>query len=165
MASITLKGQPIHTSGDLPAIGDKAPNFSLTTNDLADVNLGVYAGKRKLLNIFPSLDTSVCATSVRKFNQEAAQLPDTAVLNISADLPFAQKRFCVAEGIQNAQTLSSFRSSFAEDYGLKIIDGPLKGLCSRAVLVLDQDNMVIHAEQVAEIAQEPDYAKALAALK
>jgi len=164
MASITLKGAPIHTSGELPKVGQKPPDFMLAANDLSDVSLETYKGKKKVLNVFPSLDTPVCALSVKRFNKEAASLDGVVVLNISADLPFAQKRFCGAEGIDNAPTLSCFRSSFAKDYGLQIVDGPLKGLCSRAVLVLDRDNRVVYAEQVPEIAQEPDYAKALAAV-
>lgn len=163
MARITLKGNPFNTSGDLPAKGAAAPVFRLVDNDLREVGLADFPG-RKVLNVFPSLDTPVCAVSVRTFNEKAAGLRGAAVLNISADLPFAQKRFCGAEGIDRAVTLSCFRSSFAKDYGLAIVDGPLAGLCSRAVLVLDEGNRVVHAEQVPEIAQEPDYAAALAAL-
>ncbi|MCX7014895.1 MAG: thiol peroxidase [Candidatus Sumerlaeota bacterium] len=165
MASITLKGNPIHTNGELPKVGQKPPDFLLAANDLSEVSLGAYKGKKKILSVFPSLDTPVCALSVRRFNQEAAKLDGVVVLNISADLPFAQKRFCAAEGIENAPALSCFRASFAKDYGLQIVDGPLRGLCSRAVLVLDRDNTVVYVEQVPEIAQEPDYAKALAAAK
>jgi thiol peroxidase len=133
--------------------------------DLSEVSLETYAGKKKVLNVFPSIDTPTCATSVRKFNADAAQMPNTAILNISADLPFAQKRFCGAEGITNAEALSTFRSSFAQDYGLAIADGPLAGLCSRAVIVLDEKNNVIYAEQVPEIAQEPNYTGALQAIR
>lgn len=165
MATITLKGNQIHTSGTLPAKGSKAPAFKLVRNDLSEVTLDTYAGKKKVLNIFPSIDTATCAMSVRKFNQEAAQMPNTAVLNISADLPFAQKRFCGAEGINNAESLSTFRSSFANDYGLTIADGPLAGLCSRAVVVLNEKNDVIYTEQVPEIGQEPNYTGALQAIK
>lgn len=164
VANITLKGNPIHTSGQLPKVGTKAPEFNLVRTDLSSASLETYAGKKKILNIFPSVDTGTCATSVRKFNQEAAKHPNIAVLNISADLPFAQKRFCGTEGIENAEALSAFRASFAKDYGLQITDGPLAGLCSRAVLVLDESNQIVHAEQVSEIAHEPSYEAALKAL-
>ncbi len=163
MAEITLKGNSIHTSGDLPAVGTAAPAFSLTDTGLADKSLDDFSGK-KVLNVFPSLDTPVCAVSVRQFNQRAAGRQGVAVLNISADLPFAHGRFCAAEGIEGAINLSSMRSSFARDYGCEIVDGPLKGLCSRAVLVLDEANNVVYCEQVPEIAQEPDYEAALATL-
>lgn len=163
MARIMLKGNPIHTCGDLPAKGAIAPEFVLANGDLGDSRLSDYRGK-KVLNIFPSLDTPVCALSVRAFNQKAAGRSGVTVLNISADLPFAQKRFCGVEGLERAVVLSCFRSSFAQDYGLEITDGPLRGLCSRVVLVLDEDNRVVHSEQVPEIAQEPDYAAALAAV-
>ncbi len=163
MAEITLKGNPIHTNGELPAKGTAAPGFSLADTGLADQSLGDYAGK-KVLNVFPSLDTPVCAVSVRQFNQRAAGRDGVTVLNISADLPFAHGRFCSTEGIKDAVNLSTLRSSFARDYGLEIVDGPLKGLCSRAVLVLDEANNVVYGEQVPEIAQEPDYEAALAAL-
>jgi thiol peroxidase len=165
MATITLKGNPIHTSGTIPAPGSRAPDFKLVKNDLSEATLDAYRGKKKVLNIFPSIDTPTCATSVRKFNQEAAALPNVAVLNVSVDLPFAQKRFCGTEGIAKAETLSAFRSGFAKDYGLQITDGPLAGLCSRAVVVLDEENRVLHSEQVGEIADEPNYAAALAKLK
>jgi thiol peroxidase len=165
MAKITLKGNPISTSGNLPAVGGKAPDFKLVRNDLSEVTLATFAGKRKVLSIFPSIDTPVCATSVRKFNEKAAGVKNAVVLNVSADLPFAHKRFCGAEGIQNVETLSSFRSSFATDYGVKIQDGGLTGLSARAVVVLDENNKVLHAEQVPEIAQEPNYDAALSALK
>lgn len=164
MATITLKGNPIHTCGELPGKGATAPSFTLVGEDLGEISLGSFAGKRKVLNVFPSIDTSICALSVKTFNERAAGLDDTVVLNISADLPFAQKRFCGAEGIRNAVTASCFRSGFARDYGLEIADGPLAGLCSRAVLVLDKQNRVVYTEQVPEITQEPDYDKALAAL-
>lgn len=164
MAQITLKGNPFHTNGAIPRVGSTAPDFTLVASDLSDATLATYAGKKKVLNIFPSVDTGICALSVRRFNADAGGRDDTVVLNISADLPFAQGRFCGAEGIDNAISLSSFRSSFAQDYGLEIVDGPLAGLASRVVLVLDADNTVLHAEQVPEIAQEPDYAAALAAL-
>ncbi|MFZ4714983.1 MAG: thiol peroxidase [Bacteriovoracaceae bacterium] len=165
MASITLKGNVIKTFGDIPKKGDKAPNFKLTKNDLSEVTLENFLGKRKVLNIFPSVDTPTCAMSVRKFNADAAKASNTVIINISADLPFAQKRFCGAEGISNAETLSTFRNSFAKDYKLEILDGPLAGLCSRCVLVLDENNNVIYSEQVPEIASEPNYDAALAALK
>lgn len=164
MASITLKGNQIHTSGDLPAVGATCPDFMLTTSALQDVSLSNYAGKRKVLNIFPSVDTPVCATSVRSFNAKAAGQEGVVVLNISADLPFAMKRFCGAEGLEGVEALSSFRSGFAKEFGLEIVDGPLAGLCSRAVIVLDADNKVTYVEQVPEIAQEPNYDAALAAL-
>jgi len=163
MAQITLKGNPIHTNGELPAEGTAAPALRLITTDLAEVTLDDYRGK-KVLNIFPSLDTPVCAASVRQFNQKAAGREGVTVLNISADLPFAHSRFCVTEGIEGAVNLSTFRSAFAGDYGLEIVDGPLAGLCSRAVVVLDEDNRVLYRQQVPEIAQEPDYDAALAAL-
>ncbi len=163
MSEITLKGNPIHTSGELPAHGINAPSFTLVDTGLAEKGLDDFAGK-KVLNVFPSLDTPVCANSVRRFNQEAAGRDGVTVLNISGDLPFAHGRFCSAEGIEGVVNLSSFRSTFADDYGLKIVDGPLTGLCSRAVLVLDEGNRVVYTEQVPEIAQEPDYEAALAAL-
>ncbi len=165
MAEITLKGNKVHTTGTLPKKGEKAPEFKLVKTDLSEVTLESYHGKRKVLNIFPSVDTPTCATSVRQFNKEATSIPNTVVLNISKDLPFALKRFCGAEGINNAEALSAFRSSFAIDYKLELTDSALRGLCSRAVIVLDENNKVLHAEQVSEIAQEPNYAQALAALK
>jgi thioredoxin-dependent peroxiredoxin len=164
MARITLKGNPFNTCGELPKKGAAAPAFTLVNNDLGEAKLSDFGGV-KVLNVFPSLDTPVCALSVRAFNEKAAGRPGVTVLNVSADLPFAQKRFCGAEGIDRAVTLSSFRSTFARDYGLEIADGPLRGLCSRAVLVLDAENRVVYTEQVPEIAQEPDYAGALAALQ
>lgn len=165
MATITLKGNSIHTCGDLPKVGSKAPNFTLAKIDLSSVTLETYAGKKKVLSIFPSVDTPVCALSLKTFTNEAANVPNAVVLNISADLPFAQKRFCASEGIENAVTLSCFRSSFAKDWGVQITDSGLVGLCARAVVVLDENNTVLYTEQVPEIAQEPDYEKALAALK
>jgi thiol peroxidase len=166
MATITLKGNPIHTSGALPALGTKAPDFTLTRSDLTDVSLKDFTGKRKLLNIVPSIDTGVCAASTRRFNQEAASLKDAVVLVVSCDLPFALKRFCDAEGIENVVALSELRKrQFGEDYGVRITDGPLAGLMSRAVVVLDAGDKVVYTEQVPEIAQEPDYDRALAALK
>lgn len=166
MATIKLGGNPIHTVGELPKKGDKAPDFKLTRSDLKDVSLEDYAGKKKILNILPSLDTGVCAASTRRFNVEAAKLGNTVILTISNDLPFAQKRFCEAEGIKEVVALSELRTrDFGEAYGVRIADGPMAGLMSRAVLVLDENNVVVHAEQVPEIAQEPDYASALAAAR
>jgi thiol peroxidase len=164
MAKITLKGNPINTVGDLPKTGSNAPDFRLVKTDLSEVTLANYQGKKKVLNIFPSVDTPTCAMSVRKFNEQAAALKNTVVLNISADLPFAQKRFCGVEGIHSAEALSTFRGTFAKDYHLELADSPLKGLCSRAVVILDENNKVLYTEQVPEIAQEPNYDKALAAL-
>jgi len=165
MANITLGGNPIHTSGDLPAVGAKAPDFKLTSGDLKDLTLADFKGKKKVLNIVPSLDTPVCATSTRKFNSDAGKLPNVAVLVISADLPFAAKRFCTTEGLANVTPLSTFRSSFAKDWGVAIVDGPLAGVTSRAVVVLDENDKVVYKEQVPEIKQEPNYDAALAALK
>ncbi|WP_440028656.1 thiol peroxidase [Chromobacterium amazonense] len=165
MATVTLRGNPVEVAGKLPAKGEQAPALQLTGADLAEVSLASYAGKRKILNIFPSVDTPTCATSVRKFNEKAAALADTVVLCVSADLPFAQKRFCGAEGIENVVTLSTFRNAgFAEAYGVKLASGPLAGLTARAVVVLDADDKVLHSQLVREIADEPDYAAALAAL-
>ncbi|NLF53983.1 MAG: thiol peroxidase [Thauera phenolivorans] len=166
MSKVTLGGSPIEIDGRFLQVGDAAPAFRLTGADLAEVGLDAFAGKRKVLNIVPSLDTPVCAASARKFNTEANALADTVVLVVSGDLPFASKRFCEAEGLDNVKTLSTFRSpSFASDYGVAISSGPLAGLTARAVLVLDAADKVIHAELVPEIKQEPDYAAALAALK
>jgi|SRR6185436_9155103 len=166
MAKITLKGNPINTAGTLPAVGSQAPDFKLTKNDLTDVGLKDFAGKKVVLNIFPSIDTGVCATSVRKFNQEAASLPNTVVVGVSRDLPFALKRFCGAEGINNVVTTSALRDdSFGRSYGATIADGPMAGLMSRAIVVIDDKGTVRYTEQVPEITQEPDYAKALAAVK
>lgn len=164
MAQITFKGSPIHTGGELPAQGERAPAFELVRADLTPATLARYGGKTKILNIFPSIDTSVCAASVRAFHEKASSLPDVVVLDVSADLPFAAKRFCAAEGLEGVETLSSFRSSFADDYGVRMTDGPLAGLSARAVLVLDAEDRVVHRELVPEIAQEPDYDAALAAI-
>lgn len=164
MTKITLKGNEIETIGQLPANGQQAIDFSLIRNDLSEVRLENYAGKRKILNIFPSLDTPVCATSVRHFNEKAAQLENTIVLCISRDLPFAQKRFCGAEGIENVETLSAHNSDFGKNYGVLITTGPLTGLFSRAIVALDEKNNVVYTEQVPEIAQEPNYEKALSAI-
>jgi len=165
MATVTLKGNPIHTNGDLPAVGSKAPDFRLVNKDLAEVSLGAFAGKKKLLNIVPSLDTSVCAISTKKFSDHAKGRSDVAVLIVSADLPFASSRFCTAEGIENVVTLSMMRSrNFAKDYGVLITDGPLAGITARAVVVLDANDKVIYTELVPEIVQEPNYQAAIAAL-
>jgi thioredoxin-dependent peroxiredoxin len=166
MATVTLKGSPIHTSGELPAVGASAPDFRLTGADLKDVSLADYKGKRKVLNIVPSLDTPTCATSTRKFNEQAGKLANTVVLVVSADLPFAAKRFCVAEGLQNVVTLSTFRAKeFAQRWGVTLVDGPLAGVTARAVVVIDEHDKVTYTELVPEIAQEPNYEKALAAVK
>ncbi|WP_413290530.1 thiol peroxidase [Bdellovibrio sp. HCB337] len=165
MAKITLKGNPLETSGNLPTVGSTSPEFKLVRTDLSEVTLESYTGKKKVLNIFPSVDTGTCAMSVRQFNKNAATLTNVAVLNISADLPFAQKRFCGAEGIENTEALSTFRSKFAFDFGLQMTSGPLAGLCSRAVIVLDEKNKVLYTEQVADIVNEPNYEAALSALK
>lgn len=166
MANVTLGGNPIKVAGNLPGKGDTAPDFTLTSKDLKDVNLGDFAGKRKVLNIVPSLDTPVCAKSTRIFNERASGAANTAVLVISADLPFAMNRFCGAEGINNVVTLSTLRSrDFHARYGVDITDGPLKGLTARAVVVLDENNRVLHSQLVPEIKNEPDYEAALAALK
>ncbi len=166
MAQVTLKGNPIHTNGDLPAVGSKAPDFKLTAGDLKDVTLADYKGKKKILNIVPSLDTPTCATSTRKFNESAGKLPDTVVLVVSADLPFAAKRFCTTEGLQNVVPLSLMRDkAFAKDYGVLLQDGPLAGICARAVVVVDRDDKVVYRQLVPEIGQEPDYDRALAAAK
>ncbi|MBI2964077.1 MAG: thiol peroxidase [Deltaproteobacteria bacterium] len=165
MAKITLRGNPIHTTGELPAVGSRAPDFVLVDGKLANKSLADFAGKKKLLSIVPSLDTPVCALSTKKFNEHAKAHPDTVMLMISADLPFAQGRFCSAEGTANVVPLSLMRSRrFAEDYGVLIEDGPLAGVTARAVVVLDADDRVLHAELVPEIAQEPNYDAALKAL-
>jgi len=165
MARITLKGNPFETNGDLPAVGQEAPPFRLVDGDLGDVHLTDYAGKKKVLNVVPSLDTPVCAVSARKFNEKAAGKTDTVVLVISADLPFAQKRFCETEGLAGVIPLSMMRSrAFAKDYGTLITNGPLEGISARAVLVLDENDKVVHVQLVPEIAEEPDYDAALAAL-
>ncbi len=166
MATVTLKGNPIHTTGDLPAVGAKAPDFKLTTTDLKDVSLADFKGKKKILNIVPSLDTAVCATSTRKFNEKAGSLPGTVVLVISADLPFAMKRFCTTEGLANVVSLSLMRGKgFAKEYGVLLEDGPLAGVTARAVVVLDANDKVVYKELVPEIGQEPNYDAALAAAK
>jgi len=166
MAEITVKRNPIHTTGPLPKVGTEAPDFTLVKTDLSLVSLGNFKGKKVIMNIFPSLDTPVCATSVRRFNAEADKLANTAVLCISRDLPFAQKRFCGAEGLSNVVTASEYRdSNFSNAYGVLIKDGPLAGLFSRAIVVVDETGKVIYTEQVPEIGKEPDYEKALAAAR
>ena len=164
MTTVTFSGNPVQLKGALPAVGAAAPAFTLTAADLSEKTLADFAGKRKVLNIFPSIDTGVCQQSVRTFNQRAAALNNTVVLCISADLPFAQARFCGAEGLDNVVTLSSFRSSFAQDYGVALADGALRGLTARAVVVLDENDKVLHVGLVPEITQEPDYDAALAVL-
>ncbi len=166
MATITLQDTEIHTNGELPAIGSQAPDFHLVDGGLVDKYLADYAGKKKLLNIVPSLDTGVCAASAMMFNKSAADHDNVVILIISSDLPFAQERFCKAEGVDKIVPLSMMRSrNFAKDYGLLIEDGPLAGILARAVVVLDENDKVVYTELVPEIAQEPDYNKALAALK
>jgi thiol peroxidase len=166
MATVTLGGNPISTSGDLPAVGTKAPDFTLTGGDLADVSLSKYAGKKVILNIFPSIDTPVCAASVRKFNEAAAGLGNTVVLAISRDLPFAQKRFCGAEGIENVVPLSAMKDDkFGKSYGVLLTSGPLAGLFARSVVVVDEKGNVKYKELVPEIKEEPKYDAALAAAK
>lgn len=165
MAKTKLMDNEVNTSGELPATGAPAPDFSLTARDLSDSALKDYAGKRVVLNIFPSLDTPVCAQSIRTFNVKAAELENTAILCISRDLPFAHERFCTAEGIAGVVSLSEMRDrNFGKDYGVEIVDGVMQGLLARAVVVLDENGTVIYSELVPQIAQEPDYDKALAAL-
>ena len=162
METVYFKGNACHTYGDLPAVGDKAPEFTLVTPELKEVHLSDFPGKKIVLNIFPSLDTPVCATSVRRFNAQAAEKKDAVVLCISADLPFAAGRFCTLECLKDVIPASAFRSpEFARDYGVELVDGPLKGLLTRAVLILDPDRKVIYRELVDEITNEPDYAAAL----
>ncbi|MEM1333606.1 MAG: thiol peroxidase [Actinomycetota bacterium] len=163
MAHVTLGGNPVNTSGDLPGVGSDAPDFTLVGPDLGEISKASLAGKNVVLNIFPSVDTPTCATSVRTFNERAAG-DDTVVLCVSADLPFAQGRFCGAEGIDNVSTGSTFRSSFGADYGVTLTDGPLAGVLARAVVVIDGDGKVVHTQLVGEIAEEPDYDAALGAV-
>ncbi|MGK9418887.1 thiol peroxidase [Pseudomonas cedrina] len=166
MAQVTLKGNPVQVEGKLPQVGAQAVDFTLTAGDLSNATLATFAGKRKVLNIFPSVDTPTCATSVRKFNAQANDVENTVVLCISSDLPFAQARFCGSEGLDNVKNLSDFRNAdFAVDYGVSIADGPLQGLTARAVVVLDENDKVLHSELVSEIGQEPNYEAALSVLK
>lgn len=164
MTEIKLKGKAINTTGSIPKKGAQAPDFTLVRQDLSEASLSTFGKKKKVLNIFPSLDTGTCAMSVRQFYKKVPNAQNLVVLNISKDLPFAQKRFCDAEGLVNVESLSAFRSSFAKDYGLEMVDGPIKGLCSRVVVVLDENNKVIYSEQVPEITQEPNYDAVLAVL-
>lgn len=166
MSTVTVGGNPIQVEGCFPSPGDKAPDFTLVAGDLSDVTLGNFAGKRKVLNIVPSLDTPTCAVSTRKFNERAGELANTAVLVISADLPFAAKRFCVLEGLDKVQHLSTLRGGreFMRDYGVAIASGPMGGLAARAVVVLDENDRVLHSQLVPEIKDEPDYEAALKAL-
>ncbi|AJR04451.1 thiol peroxidase [Siansivirga zeaxanthinifaciens] len=165
MATVTLKGNTIETSGELPKIGSKAPDFKLTANDLSIKTLNDFKGSKIVLNIFPSVDTGTCAQSVREFNKQASALENTKVLCISRDLPFAHARFCGAEGLDNVISLSDFKNgSFGKDYGLDFVSGPLEGLHSRCVIVLDENGVVTHTEQVSEIVDEPNYKEALKAL-
>ncbi len=166
MATVTLGGKPTKTSGELPSVGSPAPDFSLTKTDLADVSLKDFAGKKVILNIFPSIDTPVCAASVKKFNSEAANVDNTVVLCVSKDLPFAHQRFCGAEGIENVTPLSEMRNSdFGSSYGVRIEDGPLAGVFARSIVVIDESGKVTHTQLVTEIKEEPDYEAALAAVK
>lgn len=164
MATVTLGGNPVNTVGELPAVGAHAPQFHLTGGDLGDVSPESLAGKKVVLNIFPSIDTPTCATSVRQFNERAAGLDNTVVVCVAADLPFAMTRFCGAEGLANVQVASTFRSTFGDDFGVKLAEGKLAGLMARAVVVLDEHGTVVHSQLVPEIAQEPDYDAALGAL-
>lgn len=165
MATVTLKGSPIHTSGELPKTGEKAPNFTLTANDLSSKSLADFSGSKLVLNIFPSIDTGTCAESVRAFNREASEMSNTKVLCISRDLPFAQARFCGAEGLDNVVMLSDYKNgSFGKSFGLDFIDGPLDALHSRCVVVLDENGVVKYTEQVPEIVDEPNYKASLYAL-
>ena len=165
MATVTLKGNKINTLGDLPSTGSQAPDFSLTKNDLSETTLNDYKGQKLILNIFPSIDTGTCAQSVRQFNQEAAELQNTKILCVSKDLPFAQARFCGAEGIDKVETLSDFRDgNFGKAYNLEFIDGPLKGLHSRAIVVVSETGGIVYSEQVPETVDEPNYKAALEAL-
>ncbi|MCU1366663.1 MAG: tpx [Ilumatobacteraceae bacterium] len=164
MAEVTLGGNPVHTVGELPEIGTKAPDFSLTGADLGEITRDSFTGQRLVLNIFPSVDTPTCAQSVRHFNESASSLDNTVVLCVSADLPFAQGRFCGSEGLTNVKTGSSFRSNFGQAYGITLADSKLSGLLGRAVIVLDETGTVVHTELVPEIAHEPNYDTALSAL-
>lgn len=164
MTTITFKGNPVNLSGSLPAVGGRAPDFSLVAGDLSTKTLADFAGKKKILTINPSYDTGICQKAAAAFNEKAGSRDDAVVLIVSADLPFAQKRFCGAEGLEGVVALSSFRSSFGDDWGVRMVDGAMAGLLARSVVVLDADDQVVHAELVPEIVQEPDYDAALAAL-
>ena len=163
--TVTLGGNPIHTTGKLPAVGTEVKDFTLTGMDLSDKTLADFKGKYIVMNIFPSVNTGVCAKSVRKFNEDAASLKNTTVLCISKDLPFAQKEFCGAEGIENVVMLSDFRNDFGKAYGVQLVDGPMKGLLSRAVIVINPEGNIVYEEQVPEVGQEPDYAGAINSIK
>ena len=164
MTTVTMKGNKVETVGQLPSENSSAPDFTLVKPDLSEVSLDDYRGKKLVLNIFPSVDTGTCATSVRTFNKKASELDNTAVVCVSADLPFAFSRFCGTEGIDNVETASAFRSSFGDDYGVTFASGPLTGLLSRAVVVIDEEGKVVYTQQVPEVTEEPDYEAALAAL-
>ncbi|MDQ2077954.1 thiol peroxidase [Marinimicrobium sp. ABcell2] len=164
MATVTLKGNPFQTSGELPSVGSQAPDFTLVISDLSEVTLSDFKGKRIVLNIFPSVDTPTCAQSVREFNAEASKLESTAVICVSQDLPFALARFCGAEGLDQVVTASAFRSTFPEDYGVRMVDGPLTGLDARAVVIIDEQGKVLYNQLVSEISEEPNYDTALKAL-
>lgn len=157
MTTVKFAGNPVNVYGELPKVGEQAPDFTLAAQDLSDVKLSDFKGSRVVLSIFPSLDTDVCAASVRHFNVEASQLPDTKIINVSMDLPFAAKRFCTVNGIENVSTGSGFRSEFGKDYGVEIVDGPLRGLYARALVVIDRDGKVMGTSMCDEITHEPDY--------
>ncbi|MGN7783420.1 thiol peroxidase [Niabella sp. 22666] len=165
MSTITLKGNAVNTIGTLPEVGSPLKDFTLVKDDLSEKSLSDYKGRKIVLNIFPSIDTGICAASARKFNEEASTLDNTVVINVSKDLPFALKRFCAAEGLDNVENLSDFRGSFGTDYGVTLADSGMKGLLSRAVVVANEEGQIVYTEQVPEIAQEPNYEAALAALK
>lgn len=165
MSTITLKGNAVNTIGSLPEVGSQLKDFTLVKDDLSEKSLSDYKGRKIVLNIFPSIDTGICAASARKFNEEASALENTVVINVSKDLPFALKRFCAAEGLDNVENLSDFRGSFGTDYGVTLADSGMKGLLSRAVVVANEEGQIVYTEQVPEIAQEPNYEAALAALK
>ncbi len=165
MSTITLKGNAVNTSGTLPEVGSPLKDFTLVKDDLSEKSLSDYKGRKIVLNIFPSIDTGICAASARKFNEEASTLENTVVINVSKDLPFALKRFCAAEGLDNVENLSDFRGNFGADYGVTLVDSGMKGLLSRAVVVANEEGKIVYTEQVPEIAQEPDYEAALSALK
>ncbi|WP_407404837.1 thiol peroxidase [Chryseobacterium sp.] len=165
MASIKLKGNPVQTIGELPSVGSLAKEFTMVATDLSEKHLADYTGRKIILNIFPSIDTGICAASARTFNEKANTIENTVIINVSRDLPFALNRFCAAEGLENVEVLSDFRGNFGEDYGVTIEDSPMKGLLSRAVVVLDEKGNVLYTEQVSDITQEPNYEKALEVVK